>query len=118
METQRDIELNKKLAWILRTTVTIAFLLTLVGYVFLVTTTHNLSTSCKDLQPFPPSKWHHSGAALMMTAIGVLGFIAVPVSRVVYSAFYFTSKKNIIYALLSFYVLLMVGIGILAGSVG
>ncbi len=117
-ETERDVELNKRIAWILRTAVTVAFLLTLAGYVFLLTSTHHIAVSCKDLQPFPPSRWHHSGPALLMTALGVLGFIAVPVSRVVYSAFYFLGRKNLTYALLSFYVFLMVGIGILVGSMG
>jgi len=116
METGQDIKFNKRLAWILRTAVTIAFFLTLTGYTYLLAIRTKALPSPDLLRLFPPSKWHDP--AMIMTAIGVLGFILVPVSRVVYSAFYFSAKKDHWYAFLSFYVLLMIGVGILVGAAG
>lgn len=118
MDTGQDRELNKRLVWVLRVAVTIAFLLTLTGYTWLLTTRTIALPASNQLKPFPPSAWRGSGVPMWMTAIGVLGFIAVPVSRVVYSAFYFPQKKDYIYAFLSFYVLLMIGVGILVGTAG
>jgi len=117
MEIGQDIELNKKIAWVLRFTVTIAFFLTLIGYIYLLASRSTALPMPDVLRRFPPSDWHYSSIPMLLTAIGVLGFIAVPVSRVAYSAAHFSAKKDVIYAFLSFYVLLMVSLGILVGVV-
>ena len=112
---KQDENLNTTLAWVLRTAVTIAFFITLTGYILFLATKSFDIPSCRELGVFPLTKWLHSGWGLKLAATGILGFIAVPVSRVVYSAWYFSKHKNPVYAALSFYVLLMVGVGILVG---
>ena len=112
---EQDENLNTSLAWVLRTAVTIAFFITLAGYILFLATKSFTIPPCRDLSVFPLSRWLHSGWGLLLAATGILGFIAVPVSRVVYSAWYFSRNRKFTYAALSFYVLVMVGVGVLIG---
>jgi len=114
----QDDKLEIRLAWVLRTSVTLAFFVTLIGYVLFLSTGKSSLPTVDTLTEFGPDRWKSAGWGLWLTAAGVMGFIAVPVSRVVYSAFYFAFKRNFIYTFLSCYVLLMVGLGILVGAAG
>ena len=113
---EQDERLGTALSWVLRSAVTLAFFITLIGYVLFLYEKGFRVQSCGNLKLYPLKLWFESGWGSSMAALGILGFIFVPVSRVLYSAWYYSKKRNLIYAGLSIYVLVMIAVGILIGA--
>ena len=105
-----DERLNIKIAWVLRTSVVIAFILTTLGYIFLLWYSH--IPQIKGLKEFMPLHWH---AHAMLAAFGLLFFVLVPLFRVMYAAFYFFKHRDFIFTFLSLWVLFMVTMGVIIG---